>query len=792
MIKLLCTLFLSVAAWGVTASPTSITVYMNQYDAYGGAGSVNMPPLDTPITVSGTGAWGLARGGTLATACGMANGYCFTASSSTSGLGYSCPNNLPAGSGATTLYLCWKALVSQDLTPGTYTGTLTVGSTTINITLIVKARPAFHAWTWPSGSYPSGCTTDSGYDTPNRCTFTNERPTSTSFSIPAVGGSYVDPQFGSTVSRVTSAGVFVSYSAVTAFNADDSLVFGTDTSGNVNVYPRTGGAATYSAVPVNGEAYVAWDPTDPNKMVFYQGAAIKSRNLSGATTTTLADYSASSGTRPALTTLYMGGTADITDDNWWTFYDAASQTICAVNLNGLTTGTQESKTYCANYSGTGITSIDFPQVTQVDSESGKRYVVAMASPSSVVWSVNTTTGTLSLEYIIPTGQVGFPAGPPHSDVGQDRFGRQFILAFGSSAWQGTWVSKYYLNRGTDIIHPVSIGGGWDAISQTAYGSDGHFGCNWKGLCVLETSYFTSITAQAVSSITAANPCQINTTSHGYANGASIQIGGATGTGASAINGVWTITTVNANAYTIPVSCIGASYTANSASSAPSSAQTAQSFRNEIQVVRRGGEMRRLALPRFIGYAGNNITFYRTNYSFASISRSGRYVAYHSNYGVPEQSSIYVLDIGYTGDTEMLVSVDPADTKAVLNYVVPAAGQGAATVTISANPNLTSPVVSASDGLTAQGRQYVATGLTAGTQYYYRISTTGFTRSGQFTTAPTLSGTARVTISKGGGGTVNYGTTSALGSSCTSPCDLSVSKGLLYTDVSGSAAAQVVR
>ena len=106
------------------------------------------------------------------------------------------------------------------------------------------------------------------------------------FSIPAVGGSYVDPQFGATINRVTSAGVFVSYSAITAFNADDSLVFGTDTSGNVNVYPRAGGAATYSAVPVNGEAYVAWDPIDPNKMVFYQNATIKSRNLSGATTTT--------------------------------------------------------------------------------------------------------------------------------------------------------------------------------------------------------------------------------------------------------------------------------------------------------------------------------------------------------------------------------------------------------------------------------------------------------------------------------------------------------------------------
>lgn len=791
--KTLLLFLASVAAWGVTASPTSITVYMNQWGTYGAAGSVNMPPLDTAITVSGSGSWGLARGGTLSTACGSGFGYCFTASSSSSGLATSCPDNLPVGSGATTLYLCWKNLVTSDLTTGTYTGTLTVGSTTINITLIVLPRPAFYSWTYPSVSYPSGCTTDAGFDTANRCTFTNERPTSTAFSIPAVSASYTDPQFGYPITRVTSSGQFVSYSAEVACNADCSLIQTTDTSGNVNIYPRAGGSPTYSAIPVNGEAYQAWDASDPNKIWFMQNATLNYRNLSGGTNTKAADYTSGSGSRPAFTTLYMGGTTDITDDNWWAFYDATSQYICAVNLNGLTTGTQESQTYCASYASAGVSSIDFPQVTQVDSESGKRYVVAMASPSTTVWTVNTVTGVLDLAYVMPTGGVGFPGGPPHSDVGQDEFGRQFIYLYQSSAWQGTWLSKFYLNKGTDAILPTSVGGGWDAVAQTAYGADGHFGCNWKATCVMETSYYTSITAQAAASLTLANPCQINTTGHGYSNGASIQIGGATGSGASVINGIWTITVLNANAYTIPVSCVGATYTANSASSAPSSAISAQSFKNEIQLMRPGGEMRRIAIPRFVGYSGNNLTFYRTNYSFASVSRDGRYVIYHSNYGVPEQPSVYIIDLGITSTSKLQSNVTPADTKAILNYSFPSGvSLSAATITISANPNLSSPVVSASDGLTSQGRQYVATGLTAGTQYYYRIATGNFATTGQFTTLSTLSGTGSVQIAKGGGGTINYGSTSALGSSCTSPCSLSPAKGLFYTDASGAATAQVIK
>jgi hypothetical protein len=160
-------------------------------------------------------------------------------------------------------------------------------------------------------------------------------------------------------------------------------------------------------------------------------------------------------------------------------------------------------------------------------------------------------------------------------------------------------------------------------------------------------------------------------------------------------------------------------------------------------------------------------------------------------GNPEWPSVYILDAGVTYTSRMLASVDPLDTRAILNYTL-TDGQGAATVTISASPTLTSPVVSASDGLTTPGRQYVATGLTASTLYYYRVQTTGYAFTGQFRTLAALSGTGRLQLSKGGGGTIGYGTTASLGTTCSSPCDIAPTRGLLYTDASGAARAVVVR
>lgn len=791
MIRALILFGVSAACWGVTASPSAITVYMRQWGAWPNYAS--RPPVPTTITISGTGSWNMSRGGTLSTACGASNGYCFNAVNSVT---TNCTGALPTGSGAATVYLCWNGLMTHEPAVGTHTGTLTIGDTVISITLVVYAAQPYSHWAYKAG-YPSGCSTPTYFDTAAECTLTNERPTSTAFSIPSAGGTYVDPQFGHTVRRVTAAGQNIQYGALSAFNSDATMVLTSSTAGAVNAYTVATGTVAYSSIPSVNINFAAWSSTDPSVVWFMDGGTIKYRNLSTSTTTTAADYTSSSGGRPAMSSITMGGTVDITDDGWWAFRDAGSFSgyVCAVNLNGLTTGNQESKTFCASMSGLSLTDIDFTQVTQVDSESGKRYVVVIAAPSAHVWSVGESA--LTYEYAVPTSNAGDITAEPHSDIGQDEQGRQVFWWW----WYDPYGSTYFngsvqLNKGADMTRPVEEGGGLRIHAKTHPGNfttDAHWGCTWRGVCV-GTSYMESagVVAKQIQSITAANPCQINSTSHGYSTSNSVQIGGAAGTGVSNMNGIHTVTVLNANAYTIPVDCSsGWSYTANSAHSAISAAPTAAPFRQEIMVSSLGRWTRRIATHRSKIYSGGDLNSYYPT-PRTSISRDGRYVAYSSNMGVPEQPSVYVADVEFGSDTVMRVAVDPADTKAVLTYRIPVEFQGSATITISASQALTSPVVSASDGLTAQGRQYVATGLTADTQYYYRVSTVGFAHTGQFRTLPTLGGTGRLQISKGGGGSIGYGTTSSLGSSCTSPCDLSVTRGVLYHNASGNPEAVVVR
>jgi len=259
---------------------------------------------------------------------------------------------------------------------------------------------------------------------------------------------------------------------------------------------------------------------------------------------------------------------------------------------------------------------------------------------------------------------------------------------------------------------------------------------------------------------------------------------AGGEGITSINSQFTITVTGATTFTLDGHTCAGTYTANTARVTTAGVATARSHRQELTAYRIGDSMQ---THRIVEHRSKNYDFpdYGDAFGYyagprASISRDGRYTAYASNMGNPEWPSVYVADLGFGSATGVSSSVTPADTKAIINYVVPA-GQGAATITISASASLASPVVSAPNST----RQYVATGLTAGTLYYYRVQTEGFAYTGQFVTLPTLSGSGRLQVVKGGGGTVQYGTTTGLGSSCASPCDVTVARGIIYTDVTGA-------
>lgn len=775
-------LSLTTAAWGVTASPSSITVYMRGGQGLGFGWASTRSPQTTAITISGSGSWNLARGGDLSTACGASNGYCFNASTSATAAG---AGALPSGSGPGTIYLYWTGLgVDFILSNGTHTGTLTVGDTVISITVVVQPRQAFDPFVYRPGN-PTGCTnTNAGYSFADTCTITSERPTSTALSIPAPGGSLTDPQFGHTLTRITPAKNNIQYAALTAFSASAQYIMTDDMAGTVSMYTKTGSVA-YNGVPGVNINFAAWDPADDERVWYMDGATIKRRQLNTGVVTTAADYSA---TYSGIT---MGGTLDITDDGWWAFL--AGDDVCAVNLNGLTTGTQASKTFCANLTPYSLSFIDFPQITQVDSETGKRYLVLLSQPTGLVFSVG--AAALTYEHVLPTGTSDIAA-VPHSDVGQDSQGRQIFFW----QWYTPYDNKYYLasvqlNKGLDMTWPVETGGGLRLLYSSDaenFSTDNHFGCTWKGVCVF-SPYGNSggISASRVASVTAATPCQITTSSsHGFTTGNSVLIGGAAGI--TSINGVFTATVTGATTFTLDGHACAGTYTANSAHVVLNTASaTTQPNRQEIVVSRPGQEVRRVAIHRSKIYSGGDLVGYFAT-PRASISRDGRYVAFASNFGIPEQPSVWIADTGVSQPTGRIVATfSPADTAAIVNYSVPAS-QGAATILISASPTLTSPVVNTSDGLGGQARQYVATGLTAGTQYWYRITTGLYATRGTFTTTPTLSGTALLRITKGGGGTIQYGTTPSLGSSGASPLAVSIAKGVVYYNSGGGVQAVVNR
>src|SRR5688572_20860766 len=71
IISTLALLLSALPCVAVTASPTSITSYMRKGIVQGAYPYIaTRQPLETTITIGGTGDWNISRGGNLATACG--------------------------------------------------------------------------------------------------------------------------------------------------------------------------------------------------------------------------------------------------------------------------------------------------------------------------------------------------------------------------------------------------------------------------------------------------------------------------------------------------------------------------------------------------------------------------------------------------------------------------------------------------------------------------------------------------------------------------------------------------
>ena len=153
------------------------------------------------------------------------------------------------------------------------------------------------------------------------------------------------------------------------------------------------------------------------------------------------------------------------------------------------------------------------------------------------------------------------------------------------------------------------------------------------------------------------------------------------------------------------------------------------------MVRPGSEVRRLAMHRAKTYGNGTdlLSYFQT--PRASISRDGRFVAFASNYGIPEKPSVYVIDAGapITSTRITLMGADVTGNSVALNYNMPA-GEGPASITISENPELMDPVVTANDNSWDGIRQFVTPDLQGDKDYFYRIHSGQFSATGRFRTA----------------------------------------------------------
>jgi uncharacterized protein (TIGR03437 family) len=413
---------------------------------------------------------------------------------------------LSAASGATPAKLNvglvdWRALVQA---PGTYTGKITlsangVSPATVNVNWTVVVRLPIPTFSYIT--HPQGCTTPDGFPDPALCTVPDEKPPG-GFQPPALGGSYVDPNFGGKVKIVTGTGVYHTYSANNPLSANNKYLMTYPADGSFNVVDAATGQVLFPKVPANQN--FTWDSDSDSVYYYPSGTVFIKHDLSTGTETTLVDYSKDGHN---FTSISRGGTTGASKDNWISFFAPNEKQVCTLNLNAV-------KTYCADYgSAPGIPygAIDYVLDSKgVDKATGKRYVILAAGAANPgIYSVNLAAGRLDLEYRGPEDPDGngnhddvcdpgekcmYPA---HSDTFEDSTGTQYLVFDSFTNYPcEVATATYQLNKGLKIMQPVELGGGrrktmslWTCPFPNGNGgTDEHIGCARKApYCVISTA-----------------------------------------------------------------------------------------------------------------------------------------------------------------------------------------------------------------------------------------------------------------------------------------------------------------
>ena len=294
------------------------------------------------------------------------------------------------GSGMVTLSLVGWAV--GTLTTGDHVAdvVVTLGDTVAKIKVTATVVPAAPKPTFSYLAGPHQCEQPEGYDDAATCIVPGEKPPG-DFAPPPVRQSYVDPNFGAVVRLLSGSRYNHAYSTPSPMSAANKYVYLLGADG-LDIFSAPTSSLAFGKVEGNVNTGLYWDSYNDDLYYWIDGATVKKHDLRNRKTTTLVDYSRAP---YGFNSITAGGTGDTSKDNWLAFWAPNQKQVCALDLSRV-------KTYCGSYSDIGgvpFSFIDYTLVSKgVDSASGKRYVLLMANPSLAAFSVNLASDRLELEF----------------------------------------------------------------------------------------------------------------------------------------------------------------------------------------------------------------------------------------------------------------------------------------------------------------------------------------------------------------------------------------------------------
>ena len=782
-----CSVLTAQKAPTFTASPAVFNFAVRSPKIY--PGWRYLSPSKQLITITTTQNWTVTVGGALSTAC-MYQTACFSVTGEY--------DNIPVTSGSPGTYrlaVDWYGNQGPYLDSGNYSGTITFSpsgiakSTVLTVNLQVAGASDLPASVIPKATAltTTGCVAPDpleSYTLSAQCDVPNEAPVADpALTQPAVGKSVTDPVFGTKISRITGPGCATEYGSTTAFSAKNTYVF-TSCGFYRNMSamlvsgapdPTTPTDMRAKDPPVTSMALISMSALDDSSYFYFQGSQLRQRNFLTSVDTLLADY----GVSPYnFQTLYAGGTASTSSDDWLAFYDYTSSAypkLCAVNIPALRTagGPNGSNTFCGTYQGSlPLSFLDWTGVSDTDTVSGKRYVYLSSIPVSMVFSVG-TSGILKQENIVPEwpgwarnnddgictlNEMCYSAAYfTHTALFKDRDGQVKLFGlFYDILLNRYYLSTFRLSAGLNLLRLEESGGGQRILGRFEW--DSQPGCSSMiNGCV--AGAFESVPRFATRVLQASSTAGTTTLTlssappwtPGAAHPVRIQNGAG---GWACLNGLWNATPVAGNLITIPANCP----TATGSLDKVLLGDAAQPFsgilnanRSQIQVFRPERQIQRVAMHRSIPWndiPGTGINNYWAT-PRASISRDGQYVAFNSNWGGLDFDgpSVYVAatGLGVTANAITFKSLTPAKTSAALSYT---AGTQSCKIELSSDPGFQKILETYTDAVTSGTRSYTmgrSTALKSATNYWVRMQCGQEVESAYFRTSSGTSGTSVASV-----------------------------------------------